>query len=629
MTGYLRELSIRSKLIVAMFMASFTTLVLVTVVVLIWDNKNLENAATENASAITQSLTQNFLKMQFLDSSDAVSDVVTTLRSFQEINQVFLFNNAGEPVFQYHKQNTVRSEIPDINSKEILNVGPEYIHIVQPILFGGQEYGKAYLKLSKGFINQWKETQRNRFLYFIIVVSGMAVLMARMVAPLIARPIIELAQTMEHVVNNKDLTIRVETDEKREIAQLYNGFNEMLSAIERYSKDLQNHKYAIDQSAIVSITNLMGRITYVNEKFIEVSGYDREELIGQNHRIVKSDVHDDKFFKKLWSTISKGNVWNGEICNRAKDGSYYWVDSTMVPFLDNKGKPTQYMSLRFLITDKKDAQRRLSQINANLENVVKKRSRELEESNTMLMQAEKMASLGELVAGVAHEVNTPIGIGVTAASHLHDSVEQIKSKALENRLTRGELADFMQEAEESSTIILSNLEKAALQIRSFKEVAVDQTLEEKRIFNVCEYLDEIFLSLRPKLKKTSHEIRIDCDKNLVINSYAGVFSQIISNFVTNSLRYGFADGEAGQIKVSVIKRNDRLILEYSDNGRGMEPSEVKKIFDPFFTTGRDKGGTGLGMHIVYNLVTQKLSGTIQCASQPGQGVKFKLETALI
>ncbi|MBW1899261.1 MAG: HAMP domain-containing histidine kinase, partial [Deltaproteobacteria bacterium] len=177
-------------------------------------------------------------------------------------------------------------------------------------------------------------------------------------------------------------------------------------------------------------------------------------------------------------------------------------------------------------------------------------------------------------------------------------------------------------ASESSSIIHKNLNRAADLIKSFKQVAVDQSGEVKRKFKLKRYTDELFISLRPKLKKTPHKIRFNCPEDLEIDSYPGIYSQIITNFILNSLNHGFEEGEEGLITIDIKKDGGELLVEYSDNGKGMEEETFKKIFDPFFTTSRGLGGTGLGMHIVYNLVTLTLGGKIKCFSLPGEGTTF-------
>ncbi|MCC3529785.1 MAG: AAA family ATPase [Microcoleus sp. PH2017_22_RUC_O_B] len=274
----------------------------------------------------------------------------------------------------------------------------------------------------------------------------------------------------------------------------------------------------------------------------------------------------------------------------------------------------------------------LQQFNQNLENLVQQRTSELSQTledlksaQNKLVEAEKMAALGGLVAGVAHEINTPIGIGITAASLLAEKVTKFLDLYSKGLIKRSELEKFLDTALQSSNMILSNLTRAADLIHSFKEVAVDQSSELKRTFNVKNYLEEILTSLSAKLRRTKHKVEIKCDENIVLDSYPGVFSQIVTNLVLNSVIHAY-DGEDGGILAFDLKlEGDRLIFEYADNGKGITPENLSKIFEPFFTTKRGQGGTGLGLHIIYNLVTQKLKGTIRCESQVDKGTRFMME----
>jgi signal transduction histidine kinase len=171
-------------------------------------------------------------------------------------------------------------------------------------------------------------------------------------------------------------------------------------------------------------------------------------------------------------------------------------------------------------------------------------------------------------------------------------------------------------------MILANLERAADLIQSFKQVAVDQSSESQRCFNLKEYLEEIMLSLAATLKKTKHTIKITGDEKLILDSYPGALSQIVTNLVMNSLIHAYDEEDSGQISLDFKLEGEQVILQYSDDGRGINPENISKIFDPFFTTNRSQGSTGLGLHIVYNLVTQKLNGTIQCESIVGVGSQF-------
>ncbi len=266
----------------------------------------------------------------------------------------------------------------------------------------------------------------------------------------------------------------------------------------------------------------------------------------------------------------------------------------------------------------------LKKYQTTLEEMVEQRTSKLKEAQKQLIESEKMASLGELVAGVAHEINTPVGVGVTAASFLADETNNIHRKYINGQMTREDFDGFMSCSLQTTEMILSNLQRATELVKSFKQVAVDQTVEDKRCFSVRDYIEEVLTTLQPRLKKTLHTITINGDRAIEIESYPGAFSQIITNLIMNSLVHGFPDEREGAIDMAIKLQGDQVILTYSDNGQGISAENLTRIFDPFFTTQRGKGGTGLGLHIVYNLVTQKLLGSIKCDSEPGNGTTFTL-----
>ncbi len=251
----------------------------------------------------------------------------------------------------------------------------------------------------------------------------------------------------------------------------------------------------------------------------------------------------------------------------------------------------------------------------------------LQQTQEQLIESEKMAALGGLVAGVAHEINTPVGITVTAASGLMEETEKMASLYKENKISRAEFKDFLNTTNQSVKLILSNMERTATMIQSFKQVSVDQSTENKRNFKLKSYTEDVIRSLYPKLKKKKVYINLDIDEELEIDSYPGAYSQILTNLVLNSITHGFDEKHKGKIELKVINKHGELILEYKDNGKGISKENQKKIFNPFFTTNK-KIGTGLGLHIVYNLVTQKLKGNIECNSKPGEGVLFKIQIPL-
>lgn len=251
-------------------------------------------------------------------------------------------------------------------------------------------------------------------------------------------------------------------------------------------------------------------------------------------------------------------------------------------------------------------------------------TRHLKLTQNELVQTEKMAALGRLVAGISHEINTPIGIGVTAASHLKQEVEGFNKDYKNETLTQSSFESFISTAVQSSDIILTNMDRAAQLIQSFKQISVDQSSDEVRSFYLKAYLNSIVTSLMPTLKSTGHTIEIICSESIQIESNPGVFYQIFSNLIMNSVIHGFEEKEHGQIVIVVNKEPHDLEITYKDDGKGIDKEGLAKIFDPFFTTKRDMGGSGLGTHIVYNLVTQKLNGTITASSHVGKDLTFNM-----
>ena len=257
--------------------------------------------------------------------------------------------------------------------------------------------------------------------------------------------------------------------------------------------------------------------------------------------------------------------------------------------------------------------------NATLKNTIT----ELRDTQKRLVESEKMASLGALVAGVAHEINTPIGIGLTGITHLQAEIGTLKEKYSKDNMSEEEFELFLSQSEELYSVINSSLSRTANLVRSFKQVAVDQTSENKRIFNLFDYINETLLSIKTVTQKQNMDITVKCNKEYVLNSYPGAFSQIITNLIINSINHGFTNEKKGEILIEVvIEKNKILKLIYKDNGVGISKKNLSKIFDPFFTTNRQKGGTGLGLNILYNIVSSTLNGHLTCKSELNHGVEF-------
>ncbi len=248
----------------------------------------------------------------------------------------------------------------------------------------------------------------------------------------------------------------------------------------------------------------------------------------------------------------------------------------------------------------------------------------LERAQSQLLESEKMASLGGLVAGITHDVSTPLGISITAASFLRDQMQTMNAALTERTLTQHQLQEFLAAGSDAMQLLENNLARASDLIGSFKQVAVDQTSESIREFNLKKYLQDVIQSLRPRWKNTQHQIELDCADNISIVAPAGAFAQIFTNLMVNSLLHGFESQAKGQIRIVVKALDDnQLEFTYSDNGKGLTAEQMEKLFDPFFTTKRQQGGSGLGAHIIRNLVIQTLHGSITANSEVGNGLTYR------
>jgi two-component system, NtrC family, sensor kinase len=252
---------------------------------------------------------------------------------------------------------------------------------------------------------------------------------------------------------------------------------------------------------------------------------------------------------------------------------------------------------------------------------------ELERRQTELVRAEKLASLGQLVSGVAHELNTPLGIILTSASALHDDTDHLAQLIKNAQARKSDVAQYMTSAKEIADLLLKHCQSAADLIQSFKAVAVDRHGDEARHFNLRDYLNDILMSLTPAIKGSHIQIGIDIDSDLEVTTYPGALNQIVTNLILNAETHAFINNTADKrIEISAKAKDGRVLFSLQDNGKGITNKDKKRVFDPFFTTARDSGGSGLGLHIVHNLVSARLVGHIELSDNlNGQGCCFQID----
>jgi PAS domain S-box-containing protein len=435
---------------------------------------------------------------------------------------------------------------------------------------------------------------------------------------------------------NQDLILDGrESSKKNELDELVYLFNKMQkrildeltdkeSAIQELQQERDFSATIINSSStIICCLDRDFRVATINPAAVILTGYSQEELNTKNWLDIF--VLPDRRAELLEKLVQNESLNSIEIEMHDQMGEVNTLLWTFSSFYDG-------MKLKYLIgfghdiTPQKQIELEITQLNDQLEEKVNIRTAALTDSNQQitqtleqlkrtqqtLVESEKMASLGGLVAGVAHEINTPIGISVTAASFLQEEINHLSEKLTSNTLSRSYVEELIERLGESGRLLNNNLKRAADLISSFKQVAVDQSSEACYSFKLEENVHQVVTSLKHKLKQSRCKIFIDCPEDLSIYSFPGSFAQIYSNLIINSIIHGFEGWEGKrEIYIDIELQDQTLTINYRDTGKGIPDDIAKRIFDPFVTSKRGSGGSGLGTHIVYNIVNQLFKGDIQ------------------
>ena len=298
-------------------------------------------------------------------------------------------------------------------------------------------------------------------------------------------------------------------------------------------------------------------------------------------------------------------------------------------------KVEQRETLRRTVNDLEEANAELEDLNQNLEQIVGQRTADLKAANEALearmvelqqtqgelIRSEKLASIGELVAGIAHEINTPLGVGVTAASFLDSSIDEVLKADTLLAADPG-FRKITTKWKDTARIILSNMERAARLVKSFKQVSVDRTSDPRRDFRLRDYIDEVLVSLHPMIKRSGSRAVNEVPEEIVVTGYPGALSQVVTNLVTNAIRHAFPDDRKGTMTITATVEEAHVSLSFQDDGVGIPSENRGRIFDPFFSTRKDSGGSGLGLFIIQNLVANRMRGSITCLPVPTGGTEF-------
>lgn len=421
-----------------------------------------------------------------------------------------------------------------------------------------------------------------------------------------------------------DFTQITDIKSKDEVGVLAESFNHMLMELQKTRDDLIIAKEYTDNiietiaSAVIVLTE-DAEIIKVNKSVNKMLGRTEEELLNKRiDEIFESDTIAEILYNEI---MRNGYVKDVEVVLMAKYGvKVPVIFSASVIYGSDGNTIDEIVCSAQNITQLRRMQKVRDMHLKELETA----NKHLKESRTQLVQAEKLASLGQMLAGVAHEINTPVGIGITLSSTITNETEAIKAAINDRSLRVEQLQEYIDDINKSSSIIFKSLMRTAELVKSFKMVSADQITQERRVFRLKGYIEEILLSLQPKVKRSQHNIEVICEEYLELDSYPGAIAQIITNLLMNSLMHAYDKGAKGTITIKAAIYKGDIVIQYKDDGKGMPQENIRKIYDPFFTTMRGSGGTGLGLHIVHNIVTQTLGGTIECQSELNKGTTFTI-----
>lgn len=480
---------------------------------------------------------------------------------------------------------------------------------------------------------------KSTFLFSFFILMFVVIFLTLWVSSYITKPLYTIIDKLKSSQRN-NFKEKINIKRSDEIGELAKHYDDFIDKIDMYSSKLSTtankfHAILDNATAIIYIKDIDGRYELINKEYKRISQLEEEEVIG------KSD--DELFTKEVSLELRKNDLeviekkesvsFEEDVC--FKDKKYAYI-SIKFPLFDGNNNIISICGISTDITKIKDAEDKVLSLNKNLEYEITQRTsdllmsnvelektiRNLKSTQTQLIHSEKMASLGDLVAGIAHEINTPVGLGVTGITHLQYLTNNVIKLYEDNNLSQDEFETYFKNNKELMSSIYTNLNRAADLIKSFKQVAVDQSSEATRSFNMKLYLNEVLISLRHETRKTKHKFVVECKDDLIITSFPGAYSQIITNLVINSLIHGFKGIQEGIINIVVKEVGNNILFIYKDNGHGIKKDDMTKIFDPFFTTNRNHGGSGLGLNIIYNIVTTTLNGKIKCKSDVEKGVEF-------
>lgn len=554
------------------------------------------------------------------------------------LKELVTSDNVQDIIIEDRNGKLIAREPPESNQKNNPSISPLVVDF--SIQAEGVKLGNATITISR---DRLVETRFNFLLYsalIVIVTLFIFYLLALVLSRYVTRPISELAAIAENISKGNFIfpELAKRKDEigllqhafksmSNEIAKQINGLSllnaELETRVSDRTKSLQVARdelvqkveqlmlvgAVVDNSYFsISIADLRlpgTPLIYVNPAFTKITGFRAEEVIGKTSRVFQNEMTDSEMMRQIHFTLENKLACTVEFLDQRRNGENFWNRLSIFPVIIEQNEPRYYVIFEEDIS------------------ALKKVSAERE---TLLQEAQenqRLQSLGVLVAGLAHEINNPIGIAITATTHVSQTAATVRKNA--SNLTGSALTDFLEDEEIAFQLIFDNLKRASDLIRGFKDVARDRSLDEKKEINLKVYLQSIEQSLTPVLKKAKCTLSLEVDPSITLLVNSGSLGQLLTNLVLNSTIHAFDGLKDRHLKISGSQTLQHIFLKMSDNGNGIAENVLPNLFTPFYTTSRSKGGTGLGLYISRQIATEVLQGSLSVENLPEKGCEFTLK----
>lgn len=641
------DLALQRKLLIVSLLTALTAMLVALMVLITYDFSVVRVRLVQDLASRMDLVSLNLdVDMNFGDRR-AATRTLSALRGTADIHSACLFDVRQQVFASYARSGEVRCVWPEEMAPSGHRFHGDHLTMVAPVRFQHEVLG--YLQVEYALQPLAERLSKYGLVLAVVLMTLLicGMLQAVGLRRLVTQPLLALSRVADQVTREERYDLRAPHFSNDEVGKLSSAFNTMLATIAardaalRVSQSLLTN-IADKSSAVIYVKDLEGRYLMVNERLRQVLPPGSPDPIG--HR--DADIFDEDTVK----VIREGD-------RRALLSEHSYIYEEGVP--DALGVVRTYISEKFClrdehgkvwamggistdITDRKKSEVELIQYRDKLEELVQLRTGQMVEVNKdlaesletlrraqdELVRSEKLAALGSLVAGVAHELNTPIGNSLLAVSTLIDQTREF-TRMTADGMKRSTLQAFVDDVASGGEIVLRNLHRAVDLVASFKQVAVDRTTSQCREFLLCDLANEILLLLLPTFKKSGITVRQDIPPTIMMKSYPGPLGQVLINLVNNGLTHAFEGRSEGEILISAIALDAEWVqVIIRDNGSGIAPENMGRIYDPFFTTKLGKGGSGLGLNIVYNIVYGVLRGKIDVESELGIGTRFVLTLPL-